>query len=131
MTESPIDLGNLLNYILKNKDVNASAHINPDCFVKSGDPKPLVKIINYLLNYLHEITQDTIDVSLKTQSEGCLLCFIASTDEKQLPPLSENLKDTLRDYNAAIKVVFEEGKYAQLLICFCNEHIPDSVIIEV
>ena len=131
MTDSAIDLGNLLNYILKNKDVKASLHIGPECFVESGDLKPLVKIINYLLNYLREITTDAIDVSLKTQSEGCLLCFIASTDEKKLPPLSKNLKDALIPYNAAIKVVFEEGKYAQLLICFYQGHIPDSVVIEV
>ncbi len=131
MAESAIDLGYLLDYIVKNKDVKTSLHIGPECFVDSGDPKPLVKIINYLLNYLRDITNDVIDVSLKTQSKGCLLCFIASTDQKQLPPLSGNLKNALSPYNAAIKVVFEEGKYVQLLICFWKGHIPDSVVIEV
>jgi hypothetical protein len=90
-----------------------------------------VKIINYLINYLNQITDDTINVSLKTQSNGCLLCFIVSTNHEQLPPLSDNLDEALKPYNAAMRVVFEEGKYAQIILNFCEGHLPDSVVIEV
>jgi hypothetical protein len=131
MTESTIDLGNLLNYIIDQKKVNTTVDIGPECKVNAEDPKPLVKIINYLINYLSQITDDTINVSLKTQSNGCLLCFIVSTNHKQLPPLSDNLDEALKPYNAAMRVVFEEGKYAQIILNFCEGHIPDSVVIEV
>lgn len=131
MTESTIDLGNLLNYIIDQKKVNTTVNIGPECKVNAEDPKPLVKIINYLINYLSQITDDTINVSLKTQSNGCLLCFIVSTNHEQLPPLSDNLDEALKPYNAAMRVVFEEGKYAQIILNFCEGHIPDSVVIEV
>ncbi len=131
MTESTIDLGNLLNYIIDQKKVNTTVNIGPECKINAEDPKPLVKIINYLINYLSQITDDTINVSLKTQSNGCLLCFIVSTNHKQLPPLSDNLDEALKPYNAAMRVVFEEGKYAQIILNFCEGPFPDSVVIEV
>ena len=131
MTEASIDLGNLLNIILDQKKVDTTLNIGPECKVDAEDPKPLVKIINYLINYLKQITEESIDVSLNTQSSGCLLCFIVSTDLKELPPLSTNLNDALKPYYAAMRVVFEEGKYAQIIINFCEGHIPDAVIIEV
>ncbi|MEE9119240.1 MAG: hypothetical protein V3U02_11710 [Calditrichia bacterium] len=131
MTDSTIDLGNLLSFIIDQKKVNTTVNIGPECKVNAEDPKPLVKIINYLINYLNQITDDTINVSLKTQSNGCLLCFIVSTNHEQLPPLSDNLDEALKPYNAAMRVVFEEGKYAQIILNFCEGHLPDSVVIEV
>ena len=131
MTDSTIDLGNLLSFIIDQKKVNTTVNIGPECKVNAEDPKPLVKIINYLINYLSQITDDTINVSLKTQSNGCLLCFIVSTNHEQLPPLSDNLDEALKPYNAAMRVVFEEGKYAQIILNFCEGYIPDSVVIEV
>jgi len=131
MTESSIDLGNLLNYIFDQKKVDTTLNLGRECKVNAADPKPLVKIINYLINYLKQITNDTINVSLNTQSSGCLLCFIVSTDLTQLPPLSDNLNEALKPYYAAMRIVFEEGKYAQIILNFGDGHVPDSVIIEV
>ncbi len=131
MTEPPDNLGKLLNYIIDNKSVEVTVNLCPECNINAQNPKPLVKIINYLINYLVRITDDKIDITLKKQSAGCLLCFIISTNHKKLPPLSDNIKDALQPYNAAMKVIFEEGKYAQILICFCEDQIPASVMIEV
>jgi len=131
MTESSIDLGNLLNYIIDQKKVETTLKISPDCKVNAEDPKPLVKIINYLINYLKQITSDTLSVTLNTQSSGCLLCFIVSTDFEKLPPLSDKLNQALKPYNAAYRVVFEEGKYVQIIINFCEGHVPETVVIEV
>jgi len=131
MAESTIDLGNLLNLIIDQKKVDTTLDIGQNCMVIGVDPKPLVKIINYLINYLKKITNDTISVSLNTQSSGCLLCFIVSTNIDQLPALSNNLDEALKPYNGAMRVVFEEGKYAQIILNFCEGHLPDSVVIEV
>ena len=131
MSDSTIDLRNLLDFIVKNKDVETRVNLDADCKVKAEDPKPLIKIINYLINYLKQITDNAINISLTKQSEGCLLCLIVSTNQKKLPPLSENLKKALKSFNAAIRIVFEEEKYVQLLICFCEGRIPDAVVIEV
>jgi len=131
VTDSSIDLGNLLNFILDKKKVDTNLSIAPECKINAGDPKPLVKIINYLINYLKKITKETINISLNTQTSGCLLCFIVSTDLKQLPPLSDNLNEALKEYFAAMRVVFEEGKYAQIILIFCEGQVPNSVVIEV
>jgi hypothetical protein len=131
MTEPPDDLGKLLNFIIDNKDIEATVNICPKCKINAEDLKPLVKIINYLINYLTRLTDDMIDITLKKQSAGCLLCFIVSTNHKELPPLSDNINDALQPYNGAMKIVFEEGKYVQILICFYEEQVPTTVIIEV
>jgi hypothetical protein len=131
MTGSTIDLGNLLNFIIDQKNVRTTVDIEPKCKVNAQDPKPLIKIINYLINYLNQITDEAITISLNTQSSGCLLCFIVSTNVTKLPSLSDNLDDALKPYNAAIRVVFEEGKYVQIILYFGEDHVPDTVIIEV
>ena len=131
MTVSPIEIGNLLKFITENKDIKSHLSIDHNCRVNAQDPKPLIKILNYLINYLNQITKDAINVTLNTQSSGCLLCFIASTDETELPPLSENINEALKPYNAAMRLVFEEGKYVQIILNFCEGHVPDSVVIEV
>ncbi len=131
MTAPPIEIGSLLKYIVENKDIKSNLNIDQTCTINAGDPKPLIKIINYLINYLNQISEGVIDISLKDQSDGCLLCFIISTNNNQLPPISNNLNNALKTFNAAMRIVFEEGKYAQILINFCDGHVPDQVIIEV
>jgi hypothetical protein len=131
MAVSPIEIGNLLKYITEKKDIKSNLNIDQTCTIDAGDPKPLIKIFNYLINYLNQINEGVIDISLKEQSEGCLLCLIISTSSNQLPPMSDKLQNALEIYNAAMRIVFEEGKYAQILINFCDGHVPDQVIVEV
>ena len=131
MTVPPIEIGNLLKYIIEKKDINSNLNIDQTCTINADDPKPLIKIINYLINYLNQINEGVIDISLKDQTDGCLLCFIISTNKNQLPPISDNLNDALKKFNAAMRIVFEEGKYAQILINFCDGHIPNQVVVEV
>ena len=131
MTVAPIEIGSLLKYIIEKKDINSNLTIDQTCTINADDPKPLIKIINYLINYLNQINEGVIDISLKDQTDGCLLCFIISTNKNQLPPISDNLNDALKKFNAAMRIVFEEGKYAQILINFCDGHIPNQVVVEV
>jgi len=131
MTVSPIEIGNILKYITENKDIKSNLKIDQTCTINAGDPKPLIKIINYLINYLTQISEGIIDISLKEQSAGCLLCLIISTNSTTLPPVSDSLETALKNYNAAMRIVFEEGKYAQILINFCDGNVPDQVIVEV
>jgi len=131
MAESNIDLGNLLKFVIENKKIKAELKADKACLINTNDPKPLIKVFNYILNYLNLNSKDIIDIDLKGQSRGCLLCFIISTDEKNLPPVSDKLKDVLRTYNATMRIVFESGMYAQVLIYFCRDHVPQNVVIEV
>jgi len=131
MAEANIDLGNLLKFVVENKNIKTDLKVDRNCTIAADDPKPLVKIFNYLLNYLKLYSKDVIDINLKGQSNGCLLCFIISTDTKKLPPVSDKLNEALRTFNASMRIVFEKGMYVQILIYFCRNHVPENVIIEV
>jgi len=131
MAESNIDLGNLLKFVVENKKIKADLKSDKACAIPANDPKPLIKVFNYILNYLNLSSKDIIDINLKGQSRGCLLCFIISTDAKELTPISDKLPDILRNYNAMMRIVFETGMYVQVLIYFCRDHVPENVIIEV
>ena len=131
MAESNIDLGSLLKFVVENKNVKTDLKIDKACTIPADDPKPLVKILNYILNYLKLNSKDVIDINLKRQSRGCLLCFIISTDAQKLPPVSDKLKEVLRSYNATMRIVFESGMYVQTLIYFCRDQVPENVVIEV
>lgn len=131
MAESNIDLGALLKFVVENKKIKSNLKIDQNCSVNAKDPKPLIKILNYLINYLMQSSKDPIDISLKVQKDSCLLCFIISTEEQQLPPISEKLNQALLPFNAAMRIVFEKGMYAQILIHFCQGQVPEKVTIEV
>lgn len=131
MAESNIDLGNLLKFVVENKKIKAQLKADQTCSVAADDPKPLIKVFNYILNYLNLSSKDIIDINLKGQSRGSLLCFIISTDKKELTPISDKMQDVLRDYNATMRIIFESGMYVQVLIYFCRDYVPENVIIEV
>ena len=131
MSEQRVDLDTLIGDIFKQKKVVATLHLDSDCHILTEDIKPLVKVFNYLINYLRQLTKNPPDVTLKQQSDGCLLCLVISTDEKKLPHISDQMEEVLRSYKAAMRVVFEEEKYLQILIHFCMDRVPDSVVIEV
>jgi hypothetical protein len=131
MSESNIGLGSLLKFVVENKNIKSNLNIDRDCSIRADNPKPLIKILNYFINYLKQNSVDAIDITLKGQSGGCLLCFIISTDIQQLPPLSEKLDEALSALNAAMRIVFEKGKYVQILVYFCQGHVPKTVIVEV
>jgi hypothetical protein len=113
-----IDLRKLMLMIQEQKQMNANLALEFDCDLDHDDPKPLIKVINYIINYLAPLSENAIEISLNAYREGYMLSFALFTDLTEVPPLSDQLDQALQTYNASLQLKHEEGKYIQLIITF-------------
>jgi len=120
MAEQRVDLKKLLLLIKDGKNFDANLCLDEGCTFETEDPTALIKVFNYLINYLKQLTAKPIEIALDLRSNDYLLSFMAYTEQKDLPPLSENLKEVLKNYSASLESVHEEGKYYQVRLSFAK-----------
>jgi hypothetical protein len=113
-----MDLRKLMMMIQEKKEMNANMSLEFDCEVNTDDPTPLIKVINYIINYLTPLTDRAIEISLNAYREGSMLSFAAFTEQTDLPEVSSQVEDTLKEVNANLKVTHKEGEYIQMIINF-------------
>jgi len=113
-----LDLRDLMKKIQEQKQMNANLSLEFDCIVETDDPTPLIKVINYIINYLTPLTDKPLEISVNAQMSGVLFSFSIFTEETTFPPLSQQITEALQVYNATYEVKQEEGKYYQIIITF-------------
>ncbi len=118
MPANHYDLKQLIYLIKDNKDFDANLILDEGCGIDTEDPKPLIKSLNYLINYLKQLTQNPLEISLDLRDKDCLLSLMAYSDAAELPEISEQLDESLKIYNASKKVIHEKGKYIQIKVNF-------------
>ncbi|MGD9488038.1 MAG: hypothetical protein AB7W47_08450 [Calditrichaceae bacterium] len=118
MTENTVDLKNLIIMINENKDIQTNLCLDEGCRFEAEDPKPLIKVINYIMNYLNQMTAQPMEISLDLRDKDYLLSFMAFTEAAELPAWSAQVDDALKSYNAQSEIVHESGKYAQVKVIF-------------
>jgi hypothetical protein len=120
MTENSIDLKRLIYMIKDTKNFNANLILDDGCVFEAADPKPLIKVINYIINYLNQVAKQPLEISLDLRMSDFLLSLLVYTDQLDLPPLSDQLAGALKDYKATLDKIHEKGKYLQFKISFAK-----------
>lgn len=118
MNEKTIDLKQLLLLICDQKDSNVNLNLDEGCTFEADDPRPLVKVLNYLINFMAQLTDRPVEISLDLQATSFRLTFLSYTTASSIPELSPNLSDTLDDYQASYKSEHKNGNYFQLTLMF-------------
>ena len=118
MPANHYDLKQLIYLIKDNKDFDANLILDEGCSIDTEDPKPLIKALNYLINYLKQLTHQPLEISLDLRENGYLLSLMAYSDSSDLPEISEQLDESLKIYNATKNVVHEKDKYIQIKVNF-------------
>ena len=113
-----VDLKKLLILINDNKDVPANLILDEGCTFETEDPKPLIKVLNYLINYLNQFAKQPLEISLDLRSSDYLMSLMVYTDTAELPPISDQIDSALKDYKANLEKIHESGKYLQFKISF-------------
>ena len=121
MENESIDLRNLILMIKEQKQINANLALEFDCFIEANDVKPLVKVINYAINYISQLTDQSLQISLNASRSGIIIGFTAFTAALDLPVLNPQVNESLMPYHAVLEQKSEPGKYAQLLLIFKNQ----------
>jgi hypothetical protein len=123
MEKETIDLRELLMLINEKKELNASLTLEFDCKLEVEDFNTLVKIINYAINYVKQLTDQQLQISLNASARGYIIAFTATTTKSEFPPLSEQVLEALKLYQATAEKKGEAGKYIQILLTFSKEHV--------
>lgn len=118
MPTETIDLRDLIMTIKEKKNVEANLALEFDCRLDVEDYRPLVKVINYAMNYVGQLASQTMQISLNMSSGGYLMSFTAFTAESVFPPLSPQVAEALQPYGATIQVGGEKAKFVKLLLDF-------------
>ena len=109
MEKETVDLRKLIIMIKEQKEVNANLSLEFDCEIETDDIKPLVKVINYALNYTGQLTDQPQEISLNTSMSGITIGFTTFTDKLELPAINPQVQEALVPYNAVIEQKGEAG----------------------
>ena len=94
MSDNRVDLKRLILLIKENKDFEANLILDEGCILETSDPKPLVKVINYFINYLNQLSGQPLEISLDLRNHDNLLSFMVYTDKQDLPAVSSEVESS-------------------------------------
>lgn len=114
----PIDLRELILLIKQNKEFDSHLCLDIGCTIEADDSKPLIKVINYIINYLKETGSGEIQVDLDSHHSKHQLVFIIHTENTNIPPQNEQLHSVLKSYSAVAEWIFEPAKYVKCVLTF-------------
>ena len=118
MEKETVDLRDLILMIKEQKQVNANFSLEFDCVIETDDVMPLIKVINYAINYINQLTDQPQEISLNASMRGITIGFTTFTELTELPAINPQVSEALVPYNAILEQKGESGKYTQLLISF-------------
>lgn len=119
-----MDLRELLILIVEQKGTNADLCLDYGCTIAAADPRPLVKVINYILNYLTQLTDETIQINLNAQLKEHHISFIVYHKLAELPPVNQELRAVIESYRGRLEFEHQPGKYVQFRLVFSHEGAP-------
>jgi hypothetical protein len=114
----PIDLRELILLIKQNKEFESHLCLDIGCMIEGGDSKPLIRTINYIINYLKQAGNGEIQIDLDSHHSKHQLVFIVHTGKTMLPAPNEQLPAVLRTYHGTIEWIFESAKYVKCQLSF-------------
>jgi hypothetical protein len=118
MEKEIVDLRDLILMIKEQKQVNANLALEFDCVIETDDVKPLVKVINYAINYINQLTDQPQQISLNASMSKITIGFTTFTELSDLPAINPQVNEALVSYDAKLEQKGEPGKFTQLLINF-------------
>jgi hypothetical protein len=121
MANETIDLRNLMIMIKEKKGIDCTLALEFDCKIEVEDLEPLIKVINYCINYIQQLAKQPMQISLYAGFSEHTLVFTAFTDAADFPAISENVSEALIAYNTTVNFDGEAGKFAQIKLTFHKE----------
>jgi hypothetical protein len=118
MEKEIIDLRELMKMIKEKKGMDATLAMEFDCKIEIEDIEPLIKVINYAINFISQLAEQPMQISLYAGNKVHTLVFTTFTSQSEFPPLSENASQALEPYQATISFDSEPGKFAQIKLAF-------------
>ncbi len=113
-----IDLKSLIRFIVDQKELATNLILDEGCVLHIDDPKPLIKVLNYFLNYLKQFSDHPLQIGLDLMPEYYLLSMLMYTQTNALPPIPESIAEVLQEYGARYELQNQEGSFVQIKVYF-------------
>jgi hypothetical protein len=105
--------------IADKKDADATFSLDQGCTIITDDAKPLIKVINYMFNFVSESTKAAMEVSLELRDKYYMLSFISnSASPLENLSLADGINDALKAYNANAELLIDGGSSLRVAITF-------------
>ena len=98
MEDRQLDLRELLQLIDSQKNLNTNLCLDHGCLISVSDPRPLVKAINYMMNFLNEYSGETIEINLNLTSERIYLKLMSLWEKDDPVEIPDQLAEVFQDY---------------------------------
>ena len=105
-----VDLRDLIFKINEQKQMRANLSLEFDCLIETDDVKPLIKVINYAINYISQLSNQPQQIDLNKSMSGIVMGFTAFTSLYDIPDLNPQVGEALESYNAVLEQKGEPGK---------------------
>ncbi len=113
-----VDLKSLIKFIVDQKELHANLILDEGCLLQISDVKPLVKVLNYLLNYLKQLTDHPLHIGLDLMPDHYLLSMLVYTQANDVPAIPESVKEVLQEYGGRYELQQQTGSFVQIKIYF-------------
>ena len=112
MTEK-VDMKQLLYAINDKKQMDVNFCMDEGCQLITTDKTALIKVINYLMNYMNSITETTLELGLELLPRKFVLNII-STISTSPPDISNAISTMLSADQIQFDYIHVEDKYVQI-----------------
>lgn len=113
-----VDIRKLVMMINEQKNLNAQLALEFDCVIEIEDPKALVQVINYVINFCAQLNDQPPYISLNDQRDEFLLSFSVNTEATELPEFNEKVIEAAKAFDATFDIKLDPGKFARIIIAF-------------
>jgi hypothetical protein len=116
-----VDLKQLILLIAEKKDVDADYSLDQGCVLPNADQATMIKIINYLYNYVGQHTKTTFPVALELKATQYVLTIVVYS-ESEVANLSINpqVVEAIISQNGQVKIIIDNPKLFRIVISFAK-----------
>jgi hypothetical protein len=113
-----VDVKKLLLWINKEKQVGAELCLDLDCKIAAFDHRPLIKVLNHIIDYLRSLTDRPLQIGLSAHREYFVISFLAVSVTSPIPPIGPGVAEVIGQFGGTLESVSESGHFAKVLLKF-------------
>lgn len=116
-----IDLKKLLLLINDEKDLQADLCLDLNCSLVTDDPRPFIRSVNYIINYLRSLSTATLHIGLSAQKDVFIISFLVHPLDKTAKEFRPDVANVMEAYGLMVDVDVRPGAFAKVVIRKRNE----------
>ncbi len=111
-----IDLKKLLLLINDEKDLQADLCLDLNCSLVTDDPRPFIRSVNYIINYLRSLSTAILHIGLSAQKDVFIISFLVHPLDAPPDIFRPDTVETLIGYGVKTKIEIKYPHFGKILL---------------